>query len=185
MRAQLVAVPAANAATPANPALARLVSGGDIGDLGMGQATSIQINAAPAPDAADGYYQYELRITADNDRGGQVPVTIAVAQSGEGGARFKMVDIYTNTLDASGNPIAGLSGASIKLQNEALTANITTLTSDEQGIAHIANLAPGNYRWRASAKGHTDGNSLTNTVTQGGFKRLGSVDPKTSQARRG
>lgn len=68
----------------------------DIGNLDIGQSTSLQIVASPGAEISDGYYQYELRINAENDAGGKVPVTIAVAQSGEGGVRFKLVDIYTN-----------------------------------------------------------------------------------------
>ena len=138
------------------PNWVRLASSSDIGNLDIGQSTSLQIVASPGAEISDGYYQYELRINAENDAGGKVPVTIAVAQSGEGGVRFKLVDIYTNTLDKNGQLIPGLAGATIKLQNEALTADIRSLTSNEQGIAEATNLAPGNYRWRVSAPGHTD-----------------------------
>ena len=151
VRAQLV--------TPqgtATPAWIRLASNGDVGNLDVGQATALQVVARPGNDVVDGYYQFELRIGADNDPGGKVPVTVAVAQSGQGGVRFKMVDIYTNTLDKSGQLIAGLQGAAIKLQNEALTADIRSLVSNGQGIAELTDLPPGNYRWRASAPQHTD-----------------------------
>lgn len=138
------------------PNWVRLASSSDIGNLDIGQSTSLQIVASPGADISDGYYQYELRINAENDAGGKVPVTIAVAQSGQGGVRFKLVDIYTNTLDKNGQLIPGLAGATIKLQNEALTADIRSLTSNDQGIAEATSLAPGNYRWRVSAPGHTD-----------------------------
>lgn len=138
------------------PAWVRLVSSGEIGQLDIGQAVALQVMAQPGADVADGYYQFQLRVNADNDPGGTVPVTVAVAQSGQGGVRFKAVDIYTNTLDKSGNLIAGLQGATIKLQNEALTADIRTLTTNAQGLAELTDLPPGNYRWRASAPQHTD-----------------------------
>ncbi|WP_156370516.1 MULTISPECIES: Ig-like domain-containing protein [unclassified Acidovorax] len=138
------------------PAWMRLASNGDIGNLDVGQATTLQLLARPGADVVDGYYQFELRVGADNDPGGKVPVTVAVAQSGQGGVRFKMVDIYTNTLNKSGQLIAGLQGTTIKLQNEALTADIRSLLSNEQGIAELPDLPPGNYRWRASAPQHTD-----------------------------
>ena len=138
------------------PAWVRLVSSGEVGDLDVGQSVPLQVTAQPGADVADGYYQYQLNVSADNDAGGSVPVTVAVAQSGQGGVRFKLVDIYTNTLNASGQPIPGVSGATIKLQNEALTAEIRTLTTNDQGLAELTDLPPGNYRWRASAAQHTD-----------------------------
>lgn len=156
VRAELIAT------QPGTPkALARLASSGDIGDLGLGQTTTVQISAAPAKDTADGYYEYELRISATNDAGGSVPVVIAVAQSGEGGARFKMVDIYTNTLDANGNPIPGLAGATIKLQNEALTsftrwaglltlANLLAPTAGPFLIAYLSTCHGRQASWRAT-----------------------------------
>lgn len=151
VRVQLVA---AQGATP--PAWVRLVSAAQLGDVEMGQAVPLQIMAQPGADVTDGYYQLQLKVVADNDAGGTVPVTVAVAQSGQGGVRFKVVDIYTNTLNSSGQPIAGVESATIKLQNEALTSDIRTLTSNAQGLAEVTDLPPGNYRWRASAAQHMD-----------------------------
>ena len=140
----------------APPAWVSLASSPRIGAIDIGQSTLIQVDARPGTDVADGYYQLQLKITADNDPGGSVPVTIAVARDGQGGVRFKMVDIYTGTLDAQGQPIAGLSGARIVLQNEALTGDIRTASSNAQGIAEFTAIPPGNYRWRASAPNHLD-----------------------------
>ncbi|RRD55700.1 hypothetical protein EII20_14055, partial [Comamonadaceae bacterium OH2545_COT-014] len=138
------------------PAWVSLASGADIGALDVGQSTAVQVNARPGTDVPDGYHQLELRVSADNDPGGRVPVTIAVARDGQGGVRFRMVDIYTGTLNAQGQPIEGLEGARIVLQNEALTADIRTATSNAQGVAEFTAIPPGNYRWRASAPNHLD-----------------------------
>ena len=138
------------------PAWVSLASSPSIGALDIGQSTVIQVDARPGTDVNDGYYQLQLKISADNDPGGTVPVTIAVARDGQGGVRFKLVDIYTNTLDAQGKPIEGLAGARITLQNEALTADIRTATSNAAGIAEFTAIPPGNYRWRASAANHSD-----------------------------
>ncbi|WP_243457665.1 carboxypeptidase-like regulatory domain-containing protein [Ottowia testudinis] len=140
----------------APPAWASLASGADIGAIDIGQSTAIQVNARPGTDVADGYHQLQLKITADNDAGGSVPVTIAVARDGQGGVRFKLVDIYTNTLDAQGKPIEGLQNARITLQNEALTGDIRSASSNASGIAEFTAIPPGNYRWRASAPNHQD-----------------------------
>lgn len=138
------------------PAWVSLVSSPNIGVLDIGDSTTIQINASPGTDVEDGYYQLQLRITADNDSGGSVPVTIAVVRDGQGGVRFKLVDIYTNTLDAQGKLIEGLAGARITLQNEAVTGDIRTITSNEAGIGEFVDIPPGNYRWRISARNHSD-----------------------------
>ncbi len=140
----------------APPAWVRLASAGDIGAIDIGQSTLIQVDASPGTEVPDGYHQLQIRITADNDPGGQVPVTVAVVRDGQGGVRFKMVDIYTGTLDANGQPIPGLSGARITLQNEALTNDVRTATSNASGLAEFTAIPPGNYRWRASASNHVD-----------------------------
>lgn len=140
----------------APPAWVRLVSSPEIGAIDVGQSTVVQIDASPGTDVADGYHQLQLKISADNDSGGSVPVTVAVVRDGQGGVRFKLVDIYTGTLDAGGQPIEGLQGARIVLQNEALTADIRSANSNEAGIAEFTAIPPGNYRWRASAPNHLD-----------------------------
>lgn len=140
----------------AAPAWVSLDSAPDIGAIDLGQSALVQITARPGTDVADGYHQLQLRISAANDAGGTVPITIAVARDGQGTARFKLVDIYTGTLDAQGQPVEGLAGARITLQNEALTGDIRSATSNAQGIAEYTAIPPGNYRWRASAPRHQD-----------------------------
>jgi hypothetical protein len=140
----------------AAPDWVHLVSGSDIGDIDIGASTTVQITASPDAGVSDGYHQLELRISADNDSGGMVPVTIAVAQDGKAGVRFKIVDIYTNTLDAQGKNIEGLAGARIVLQNEALTNDLRSTNSNASGEASFSDIPPGTYRWRASAPNHMD-----------------------------
>lgn len=140
----------------APPAWVSLASSPHIGALDVGQSTALEVRASPGTDVPDGYHQLQLKVSADNDAGGSVPVTIAVARDGQGGVRFKLVDIYTNTLDAQGKPIEGLQGARIVLQNEALTGDIRTASSNQAGIAEFTAIPPGNYRWRASAANHSD-----------------------------
>ncbi|MFT3779452.1 MAG: carboxypeptidase-like regulatory domain-containing protein [Ottowia sp.] len=140
----------------APPAWVRLVSSPEIGAIDIGQSTLVQIDTSPGTDVPDGYHQLQLKVSAANDPGGSVPVTVAVARDGQGGVRFKLVDIYTGTLNAQGQPIEGLANARIVLQNEALTADIRTASSNQAGIAEFSAIPPGNYRWRASAANHLD-----------------------------
>ena len=138
------------------PSWVKLISSPDIGALDVGASTVIQINASPDTEVPDGYHYAQLVVSADNDAGGSVPITIAVAREGEGNARFQFVDIYTGTTDEQGNTIEGLAGARITLQHETLSSDIRSTTSNAQGIAEFEGLPPGNWRWRASAPGHID-----------------------------
>jgi hypothetical protein len=143
------------------PAWAHLDSLPTLGALDLGQSAVVQISARPGSEVADGYYQLQLRVTADNDPGRTIPITLAVAQDGQGSISFQLVDIYTQTLDDQGEPIPGLAGARITLQNATLTGNISTATTDDQGVATFSNLPPGNYNWRISAPNHLDTSGRT------------------------
>jgi hypothetical protein len=148
------AAPANLGGTP--PAWVYLSSAGRLGSLAVGARIPVQITANPPAGLADGVYSFALVLSADNDPGGRVPVSVAVTQAGAGGVKFQLVDLYTNTLDAANIPIPGVAGATVKLQNEAVTSQEFTQTSNAQGVATFADLAPGTYRYRASAPRHTD-----------------------------
>jgi hypothetical protein len=69
---------------------------------------------------------------------------------------FDVADIYTNTLDASSQPIPGLANASFRIQNENVLTVVQGATSNAQGIATVSNLPTGTYIYRASAPNHAD-----------------------------
>src|SRR5699024_9800506 len=83
-------------------------------------------------------------------------VSVSITQSGQGTVQFDVADIYTATLDAQGQKIPGVKNAVIKLQNEAVLTEQYTITSDDQGIASLADIPTGIYRYRASAYDHMD-----------------------------
>ncbi|MFD1259672.1 Ig-like domain-containing protein [Entomomonas asaccharolytica] len=128
----------------------------DIGNLAVGETVPIQIIAHPDSSVPDGIYHFNIHVSATNSNGGVVPVAISVTQSGQGIVRFDVADIYTATLDENGNPILGVKGATIKLQNEAVLTEEYNITTDEQGVATLTELPPGIYRYRASAANHMD-----------------------------
>lgn len=147
----------------APPGWIRLTSGAQIGALAPGQGSAIQIDASPDGKVPDGYHPLQLQVSADGAAAPvTVPVTVAVAKEGKGGARFKLVDIYTNTPDAQGRPIAGLQGARITLQHETLTGQMHTATTNAAGVAEFGQLTPGYWRWRASAANHMDASGRIN-----------------------
>lgn len=85
-----------------------------------------------------------------------MPVSAAVTRQGEGGVRFQVSDLFTETLDAQGQRIPGVAGAALVLQNEAVTGVERRMVTDAQGVALVEGLPPGAYRYRASAPNHTD-----------------------------
>ncbi|MEE4303271.1 MAG: Ig-like domain-containing protein, partial [Wenzhouxiangella sp.] len=89
---------------------------GAAGDLGVGEQLDVPISVSPPADLPSVSDQYSLSVTSANASGGEVPIQIAVTQSGEGAALFHARDIYTATFDENGDPIEGLEGARVRLQ---------------------------------------------------------------------
>lgn len=138
------------------PAWLFLASTAALGALDVGQEQLVQVTATPGATVADGVYTAKIRIAADNATGGDVPVSVSVTQQGEGGVRFHVADIFTETLDAQGQQILGVANATLTLQNEAVTSIQQRVVTDAEGIALIEDLPPGAYRYRISASNHTD-----------------------------
>ena len=133
-----------------------LASTPTLGALEVGQRQRLQVTAAPGSGIADGVYTAKVRIAADNATGGDVPVSVSVTQQGQGSVRFQVSDIFTETLDAQGQRIPGVVGATLTLQNEAVASIERRVVTDAQGAALIEGLPPGAYRFRVSAPNHTD-----------------------------
>jgi len=127
-----------------------------LGTLAVGETRELMIVAAPGPEVAEGYHEYRLRLSAAHYPDTDINVYVAVTQSGIGNVLFKLSDIYTATLDADGNPIPGLSGARITVQNETVTDITQTLTSDALGEALFESLPSGRYQYRISADNHQE-----------------------------
>ncbi len=138
------------------PAWVYLSSTGELGALAVGATKTVQLTAAPQADVVDGIYNFSLRVSSSNAAAGNIPVSIAVTQNGDGSVRFKAVDIFTNTLNASSQPIEGLAGATVRLQNEAVTTVRGQGVTDAQGNVSIGPLPAGRYSYRATAANHTE-----------------------------
>lgn len=133
-----------------------IASDTELGDIAVGQTMPIQLIAQPDNKVTDGIYLFNIKVITNKQTVGTIPVSISVTQHGQGSVRFDVADIYTQTLDESGQPILGVKDAAIKLQNEAVLTEEYTLTTDKQGIAYLGQLPPGIYRYRASAVNHMD-----------------------------
>lgn len=138
------------------PAWMFLANTGGIGTVNVGDEVAVQITAQPGSDVADGIYRFKLRVSADNTSSSDAFITVAVTQSGIGGVRFDVADIYTATLDENEQPILGVKGVTIKLQNEAVLSEQYDAVTGSDGTALFEELPPGVYLFRASAKNHMD-----------------------------
>ena len=139
------------------PDWARLSSPAVVGDLGVGEMNAVSVTFSPDASVADGVYPIRLQVSSANAPTKFVDFSVAVTPSGEGRILFKVEDIYTLWPDDNtGEPIPGLEGATIRLQNEQVPTETATFVSDENGEVLTTYLPAGTYRFRASAPNHTD-----------------------------
>jgi hypothetical protein len=141
--------------TPA-PDWIYLPGGNTLGNLAIGEKRAIDIGINAPATLSDGIYTFKVRLAAANTTGLDIPVYVSLTQSGIGNALFKMSDIYTGTLTTGGQRIAGLTGAQITVQNEAINDVIPPITTDNLGEAYFTNLPAGRYKFRATALNHQE-----------------------------
>jgi hypothetical protein len=140
----------------AAPSWIYLSAGGNVGTLAVGEKRILDIAVTPPATLADGIYTFKLRVASANSTGGDVPIYVSLTQAGIGNVLMKASDIYTGTLNQSGQRIAGMSGARITLQNEAVATVTSTLTTDSLGEAYFTGLPSGRYKFRATAPNHQE-----------------------------
>lgn len=140
----------------AAPSWLYLAAGNNVGNLIVGEKRAIDIAFTPPATLVDGIYTYKLRVASSNAAGGDVPIYVSLTQSGIGNVLMKASDIYTGTLDASGQRIAGMAGGMITLQNEVVTTVTQVITTDSLGEAYFTGLPTGRYTFRATAPNHQE-----------------------------
>jgi len=140
----------------AAPSWIYLAAGNNIGTVAVGEKHVIDIVLTPPATLADGIYNFKLRVASSNAAGGDEQIYVSVTQSGIGNVLMKASDIYTGTMDASGQRIAGMAGATITLQNEVVTTVSRTLTTDKLGEAYFVDVPSGSYKYHATAPNHQD-----------------------------
>jgi uncharacterized membrane protein YgcG len=138
------------------PSWIYLVAGNNIGNMIVGEKRVLDIALTPPATLADGIYTFKLRVASANTTGGDIPVYVSLTQAGIGNVLFKAADIYTGTLAANNQIIAGMSGARITLQNETVSTVSSVLTTDSLGEAYFTDLPSGRYKFRATAPNHQD-----------------------------
>lgn len=140
----------------AAPSWIYLAAGNNIGNLIVGAKKVLDIAMTPPATLADGIYTFKLRVASANATGGDIPIYVSLTQAGIGNVLFKASDIYTGTLNASGQRIAGMSGARITLQNETVATVTRTINTDSLGEAYFTDLPSGRYKFRATAANHQE-----------------------------
>ena len=136
------------------PAWAVLNGAAALGDLAVGEAREVSMTFSPPDGVSEGTYALVLRVTSANYAQTDINVYVSVTQSGTGDALFKVSDIYTGTLDSNLDVIQGLSGARVSLENEAVSTETYTGTTDSAGEALFEDLPVGRYKVRVTADNH-------------------------------
>ncbi|MGD8294450.1 MAG: hypothetical protein PVF37_22245, partial [Desulfobacterales bacterium] len=133
-----------------------LTSSPDQGSIGVGDWRDVGVAFSPTSEVAEGNYTFGLQVSAANYPTTTINLYAAVTQEGRGNVLFKVCDIYTGTVNPSGNVVQGLSNAKIKLQNEAVLTEEYTGYTDTFGEAWFEGIPSGQYKCRITANNHQD-----------------------------
>ncbi len=126
----------------------------DLGDIAVGDTRSVRLVFRPTGATPVGNHTYYMAVTSSNLAERKAGLYVTVTESGVGGALFKIVDLFTGTLDAQSNVIQGVAGATVELQSEEVTSLQTQRVSDAYGEAGFTDLPSGSYRVRINAPQH-------------------------------
>lgn len=157
----------------APPTWATITSSASGLTLAPAESRSVDLNFAPPASTPEGTVELRLRVTGDNVPEQSVPVFVRVVKpgtgspgvpdpgpggspTGVGGVLFKLSDLFTATLDSSGQLIQGLAGARVTIQNEDYPNILLELTSDSIGEALFQGVPAGRYVYRAGDSKHQE-----------------------------
>ncbi|MHC9510379.1 fibronectin type III domain-containing protein [Kangiella sp. M94] len=138
------------------PSWISLTVANNFGELAVGEKRPVGINIMPQGQVAPGVYEMKLRVLSSNHPTRDIPIYVSITESGQGGYQFKVSDMYTATLDDNGNLIQGLSGATIRMQNEDVPSIEYSLTTDNIGEAYFEDIPAGQYSYWVSANKHQE-----------------------------
>ncbi|MBB5321856.1 fibronectin type III domain-containing protein [Marinobacter oulmenensis] len=136
------------------PAWFQLLSPTMISSLAVDASAEVQLALSPDSQVPTNDYVFKVRVTGDNVEAFEVPVLVAATDSDTGNVFFHTTDIYTATLDENMEPIPGLGGVKIKLQNTRVLSEEFELKTDAEGFGELKDIPAGRYSYRASAFDH-------------------------------
>ena len=131
-----------------------IVTPTNIGAVEVGDEIPVGIEARPDNSVEEKTHSFKLTASGDDIEDLKASLYVNVSQSGQGSVLFHLSDIYTATLDEYQQPIPGLEGATVYLQNEQVEGIKETRTSDALGKALFENLPVGQYKYRAVCPNH-------------------------------
>ncbi|MBU0678613.1 MAG: hypothetical protein KJ626_10905, partial [Verrucomicrobia bacterium] len=123
-------------------------------NLAPGEVLPVKVSFRPDSGVAQGDYTFFMTVASDNYTTRNIGLYVTVTQAGIGSALFKVVDIYTGTLDVNGDILQGLKDARITLQNEEVLSIEETLNTDSFGEALFSDMPAGRYKVRITANNH-------------------------------
>ncbi|MDC0357842.1 fibronectin type III domain-containing protein [Oligoflexia bacterium] len=133
-----------------------ITSAQTLGLIEIGAQHQIALIVNPDSAVLEGYHEFLLRVTADGNQTLDLPILVAVTQSGVGNFLVHVSDIYTATLNSSNQVIPGLEDAQVKLLHENVSSIEYVARTDNQGEILFQGVTAGNYILRASAPDHDD-----------------------------
>ncbi|MFH0726519.1 MAG: RHS repeat-associated core domain-containing protein [Pseudomonadota bacterium] len=153
-----VAVELVNSDGSAAPAWARVSLPSDMEAIDVGETRDVTLQLSPTEsNAAEGEYDFYVRVGGSNYTVTNILVHVCVTQSGIGKILFKVSDIYTATIDPeSGELIQGLAGAKLRLQNEQVPTREFSGTTDSYGEFFLSDIPAGRYKYRLAADNHQE-----------------------------
>ena len=156
------------------PSWARLVTPASLGEIKVGDIKTIELAFTPPDDgsiAPGTWFSFELTVSGTDMATVAIPVHALVAPVPDPAATpqetalFKITDIYTATpqktasgeivTGSDGQPviIQGLQSATVKLEHQTIDLTRSAAT-DQYGECVIGSLAPGFYKYTATAQNH-------------------------------
>ena len=125
------------------------------GSLLVGDTRDIGMTFAPRADTAENVHHFILRVESSNTATTDINLYVAVTQSGIGNVLIKVEDIYTGWENPETLEVyQGVSGATVRLQNEKVLTEDYTLTTDDAGEVQFNDLPAGWYKCRVNAANH-------------------------------
>ncbi|HOA61932.1 MAG: immunoglobulin domain-containing protein [Verrucomicrobia bacterium] len=137
----------------AAPSWAALATPPNLAELAVGAKAIVGLTFRPPSALPEDDYWFKLKTRSGNHPTVEIGVHVAVLAEGRGNLAFKVVDMYTGT---PGND--GVSGANIRLRNDAVGSFQTNLVTDINGEAVFEDLPSGLYDYHVTGENHNSSN---------------------------
>ena len=122
--------------------------------LKAGESLTLNLGIFPDSTSAIGLEEFMVKLTSANHTTRHIPLIVSLVESGVGGVQVKVANIYTGTLDESGQPIQGLQGAGVMLRHEADPDIEYKAVTDEYGEIYLPEIQAGSYQFWVRKSGH-------------------------------